>query len=243
MSQLASRVIPSTVGSNSTEGNNARALSLADLHPAGAPQPAREPRPRTPLSLVVSIPRRNRTPIVVSLFLLVVGALAAVLVMSVSVSQGQYELVALTNQQTALQKSNQALELGLSAQEAPQSLVARAAGMGMVPAGATGQIDVRTKKVTGNPQPATADTKGLVALPPADINKPPAGQAAADTQAKDAAVPAQDGRAVADAEKTQTKAQTKVRAKTQAGSAGAAPAAVTPDLNGGTIPAPAQKDS
>lgn len=241
MSQLASRVIPSTVG------NNARALSLEDLHLAGGAQPAREhraPRPRTPLSLVVSAPRRNRTPIVISLFLLVVGALAAVLVMSVSVSQGQYELVSLKNQQTELQKSNQALELGLSAQEAPQSLVARAAGMGMVPAATTGQIDVRSKKVTGNPQPASADTKGLVTLPPADINKPaPAGPAAAEAPAKDAAAPAQDGKAVAAAEKTQTKTQAKTQPTAQAGGAAAAPAAVAPDLNGGTVPAPAQKDS
>ncbi|WP_113717496.1 hypothetical protein [Arthrobacter dokdonensis] len=227
MSQVAARMIPSTVGSN------ARALSAEELRPSGQPaSEVRAPRTRTPLSLVVSSPRRSRTPLVVSLFLLMVGALAAVLVMSVSVSEGQYQLVDLKNQQSALEKSNQALQLNLSAQEAPQSLVARAVGMGMVPAATSGQIDVRTKKVTGAPLPAAADTKPLSVLPPADINQPV--PAAADTAAPPAAkttTAAQDGGAAAAA------------AKKKAGTAAAAPAAVTPDLNGGTIPAPAQKAS
>ncbi|RAN74436.1 hypothetical protein B5P43_28620 [Bacillus sp. SRB_336] len=224
-------MIPSTVGSN------ARALSAEELRPAAQPaSEVRAPRPRTPLSLVVSSPRRSRTPVVVSLFLLMVGALAAVLVMSVSVSEGQYQLVDLKNQQSTLEKSNQALQLNLSAQEAPQSLVARAAGMGMVPAATSGQIDVRTKKVTGAPLPAAADTKPLSVLPPADINQPvrPAADTAVPSAAAAATVPpvAQDGGAAAAAAK-----------KKVGGTASAAPAAVTPDLNGGTIPAPAQKAS
>ncbi len=240
MSQLATRMVRSTAGNN--------ALDLQDLHPAGQPAGERtSARARTPLSLVVSSPRRNRTPVVVSLFLLAVGALAAVLMMSVSVSQGQYELVALKGQQTTLSKSNQALELDLSAREAPQDLVARASGMGMVPAATSGQIDIRTKKVTGNPLPAAADTKGLVALPPADINRPAtasndaasAEAASKDAAAKGSAAPAQDGNAVAKAEKKQAAAQ----AGGMVAAPAPAPAVVTPDLNGGTIPAPAQKDS
>ncbi|NVN00219.1 hypothetical protein [Arthrobacter sp. SDTb3-6] len=210
MSQAASRRVPTTVG------NTARALSLEELHPpAGAAK-----SPRTPLSLVVSAPRRSRKPVVVSLFLLVLGALTAVLVMSVSVSQGQYQLVDLKNQQVALEKSNQALDLELSAKEAPQALVAQATAMGMVPAAAPGQIDVRTKRVTGNPQPASADTKGLVVLPPADVNRPPAG-----------------------VKSTTTADQPKAEKPVGGTPAAAAPSAVTPDLNGGTIPAPAQRAS
>jgi hypothetical protein len=227
MSQAAARMVTPTVG------NTARALSLDELHPATRPPTERKsPHARTPLSLVVSAPRRSRTPVVVSLFLLVVGALAAVLMMSVSVSQGQYQLVDLKNQQTALEKSNQALQLDLSAQEAPQSLVARATGMGMVPAGATGQIDLQTRKVTGNPLPATAATKGLVILPPADINKP-------EAQPAKAASAAQDGGTAAKAAARAAKA----KAGASSGTAAAAPAAVAPNLNGGTIPAPAQKAS
>jgi len=231
MSQLAFRTV------SATSGNNARVLQGGDPHREGgnplrgtAPKAA---KPRTPLSLVVSVPRRNRTPLVVSLFLLVVAALSAVLVMSVSVSQGQYELVALKTQQSNLEKSNQALELDLTARVAPQSLVAKAAAMGMVPAATTGQIDVRTKKVTGNPQPASADTKGLVVIPPANMNAPqPAAAAAAgpgtslqDAAAKDAAASRTDA------------------PKAVVGAAPAAPAAAAPDLNGGTIPAPGQKHS
>ncbi|ALE05467.1 hypothetical protein AL755_08225 [Arthrobacter sp. ERGS1:01] len=233
MSQLATRIAPITVG------NNARALSMP-LEELGAPLPATgapAPRPRTPLSLVVSSPRKNKTPLLVSLFLLLVAALSAVLIMSVSVSQGQYDLVGLKDQQSALQKSNQALELQLSAEEAPQSLVARAAGMGMVPAATTGQIDVRTKKVTGNPQPAVPETKGLVALAPAQVN-PPTPDAAVNPNAADAGSAAQDGNAVAAAEKAAAKA-----GGTKAAPAPLAAAPNAAELNGGTIPAPAQKDN
>jgi hypothetical protein len=233
MSPVASRSVPITVG------NTARAmpseLEEAD-YAAGAPLPGREPkpaRPRTPLSLVVSTPRRTKTPLVVSLFLLLVAALSAVLIMSVSVSQGQYQLVDLKNQQNELAKTNQAMELDLGAQEAPQSLVARAAAMGMVPATTTGQIDVRTKKVTGNPQPAAAGTKSLVALPPADINQPVPAPAEPATKEEPAA--AADTKAVAQAEKE--------LAKAEKAAVPAAPQAAASELNGGTIPAPAQKDS
>jgi hypothetical protein len=230
MSQLAFRTV------SATSGNNARALQGADPHrEAGSPLRGTAPKaakPRTPLSLVVSVPRRNRTPLVISLFLLVVAALSAVLVMSVSVSQGQYELVALKTQQSNLEKSNQAMELDLTAREAPQSLVAKAAAMGMVPAATTGQIDVRTKKVTGNPQPASADTKGLVVIPPANMNAPQPAASSGPAAVPDAAL--QDA-ASKDAAASGTDAPKAVL--------GAAPAAAAPDLNGGTIPAPGQKHS
>lgn len=233
MSPVASRSVPITMG------NTARAMPLeheAPDHGKGAPVPGATPKPsrtRTPLSLVVSTPRKTKTPLVVSLFLLLVAALSAVLVMSVSVSQGQYELVDLKSQQSELAKSNQAMELDLGAKEAPQSLVARAAAMGMVPGTNTGQIDVRTKKVTGNPQPAAAGTKPLVALPPADINQP--APAPAEAVTTDVPGAAENSKAVAQAEKDQARAQKPAAA--------AVPQASASDLNGGTIPAPAQKDS
>ncbi|WP_104092372.1 hypothetical protein [Arthrobacter sp. GMC3] len=217
MSQRASRIAPATVG------NNARALAYSSAEPdfdGGLPLPLKESKaPRTPLALVSFTPTKNKTPLVV-LFLLLVGALAAVLIMSVSVSQGQYELVGLKAQQTELANANQAHELELVTNEAPQSLVARAAAMGMVPAGTTGQIDVRTQKVTGNPTPAKADTKGLVSIPPAEVNKPikvPVESPAA-TVAKDQKSLAKD-----------------------TPPAPVVPVEVAPDLNGGTIPAPGQK--
>ncbi|MGO4385216.1 hypothetical protein [Specibacter sp. RAF43] len=232
MSPVASRIEAAVVG------NTARALSghLPGLDFRGAPANRAEQtpaRPRTPLSLVVNTPRRSGTPVMVTLFLLLVAALAAVLIMSVSVSQGQYDLVTLKNQQRELQLSNQSLEQDLGAREAPQNLVARAAAMGMVPGGTTGQIDVRTKKVSGNPQPAKADAKALVAIPPATIDAP-APAVAADVPADAGGPAALDG--VPQAKKNAAKAAQKPASRP-------APKVPSPDLNGGTIPAPAQKTS
>lgn len=221
MSQRASRTIPVT------EGNTALALRLQHDDPELLlPKPVAK-KARTPLSLVVSTPRRSRSSVVVIFFLVILAATAVVLGTSISVSKGQYELVGLKNQQSDLHKANQTLEQEIAARQAPQNLVSRAAALGMVPAGTTGQIDVRSKTVSGSPLPATADTKGLASIPPALIDTPIA------------VVPAEavpDPAAIAQSpEKTQQPAP-KATAPNPA-------AAVTPDLNGGSIPAPAQKDS
>lgn len=225
MSKAAQRTIPIN------EGTSARALALPlpdpDLAPA-VPVPE-SPRPRTPLSLVVSTPKRGHQQLVLIFFLVIVAALSVVLVMSISVAQGQYELVGLKNQQADLMKANQSLEQEIAAKSAPQELVASAAALGMVPAGTAGQIDVRTKSVSGSPQPASADTKGLVSIPPALIDKPHL--VIPDAKGKTgAAVPLSPAAATALDEKAAQQEKT-------------APATpVAPELNGGTIPAPAQKD-
>lgn len=219
MSPVASRIIPSVVG------NTARALEPLEADPevSALPLPGKPGggtrKNRTPLSLVVSTPRRSRAPFVVIFFTLLVAALATVLVINVSVSQGQYTLVALKDQQTALLKTNQDLEQKLGSQQAPQNLVARAKDLGMVPAGTTGQIDVRTKRVSGNPQPAVAGTKGLAVIPPPSIDNPTDGDPVA-------APPAAEQTLKEEAPKQDVPS---------------ASAAQTQDLNGGTIPAPAQK--
>lgn len=221
MSQRASRTI--TV----TEGNTALALRLQHDDPELLLPEPKPKKTRTPLSLVVSTPRRSRSSVVVIFFLVILAATAVVLGTSISVSKGQYELVGLKNQQSDLHKANQTLEQEIAARQAPQNLVARAAALGMVPAGSTGQIDVRSKTVSGTPLPATADTKGLAIIPPALIDTPKAA-VPAEAPSSPAAM-AQSG------EKSPQQAP-----KTPA----AAPAAeVAPELNGGTIPAPAQKDS
>lgn len=222
MSQQAARTIPVTIG------NTARALNvpLAEpgVQPAAAPKKA-----RTPLALVVSTPRRSRSQLVVILFMVVLAALSVVLVMSISVSKGQYELVGLKNQQTDLFKANQSLEQEIAAKQAPQELVARAVALGMVPAGTTGQIDVRTQKVSGAPQPAAADTKGLVIIPPALVDKPqPAPAAEAPQAVQQPLSPA---------------AQAEVDEKAKPAAAPAPAAEKAPELHGGSIPAPAEKDS
>lgn len=221
-------------GAQSIVGNTARKLVPVASDTLGNPTPAPDSaatKARTPLSLVVTVPRRNWKPLIVLVLLLASAALAAVLVMSVSLSQGQYKLVDLKTAQSNLEKSNQALELDLSAQRAPQNLVSRASGMGMVPAASTGQIDVRSQKVSGNPLPATLDTKGLVSIPAADVNKPKdqAGAAPLSPAAKDS------GGTTAPGQNTPGKEIAPI--------VPAAPEPAAPDLNGGTIPAPAQKGS
>ncbi|MFQ4150430.1 hypothetical protein AAGW05_17385 [Arthrobacter sp. LAPM80] len=224
MSQQATRTIQVTVG------NNARALNVPLANPGPltpAPQTGATRKARTPLSLVVSTPRRSSRALVTGLFLVVLAALTVVLVMSISVSKGQYELVGLKNQQSVLHKSNQSLEQEIAAKSSPQELVARAAAMGMVPAATTGQIDVRTKKVSGSPMPAAADTKGLVVIPPALIDKPQPVVAAQEP-------PAMPSSPAANAQKDAAAKQAKTPV---------APSAVAPALNGGTIPAPVEKDN
>lgn len=229
MSPAANRKAYQTVGNTARTLNDSEYAQDLPLGSQAAPARSPEPevqRPRTPLSLVVSAPTRSRPRLAVAVFMLIVAAMSAVLIMSVSVSQGQYTIVALKSQQSDLKKSNQGLEQDLGAKEAPQSLVANATGMGMVPATSTGQIDIRTKAVTGNPLPAAAGAQGLASIPPAMIDTPrPAVPAPAD------APPAQ-GSAAAQIQ-AESEAQKKVAAKPAPG----------PDLNGGTIPAPAQKDN
>ena len=225
MSPSASRTIPVTLGST------ARVLT----GPLPAPPPApKVKKSRASLSLVVSTPRRGRSPLAVTLALMIMAAMAVVLVMSISVSKGQYELVGLKNQQSELIKANQTMEQEIAAHQAPQELAARAAALGMVPAGTTGQIDVRTKAVSGSPLPATADTKGLVNIAPAVIDKPRSQPASEVPLSPAAEVSAANDQAGAASDKTADQAKE---------AATVPPVVVTPDLYGGTIPAPAQKDS
>lgn len=258
MSQQASRMVPVNVGTS------ARILNVPLLDPdlgnpgAGKPAPQRA-RPRTPLSLVTSTPRRGRSQLVGIFFTVIVVALSVVLVMSISVSKGQYELVGLKNHQADLLKANQTLEQEIAAKAAPQDLVAQAVALGMVPAGTAGQIDIRTKTVSGSPQPASPDTKGLVIIPPALVDKPhesapvdeappePLSPAAAQTDAAaaGAAASATTGNGAKDDGTTGNGTTGNGTTDSAAGDkaqVAAPPATVAPELNGGTIPAPAQKD-
>lgn len=227
MNQQAARAIPVNVGTS------ARALN-GPLHDGvrGKAAPART-KPRTPLSLVTSTPgRRGRNQLVGIFFLVIVAALSVVLVMSISVSKGQYELVGLKNQQAELKKANQTMEQEIAAKAAPQELVAQAVALGMVPAATTGAIDIRSKTVSGTPQPAPADTKGLVIIAPALIDKP-----------HESAPAAQEPQGPLSPAATTLKddATAKDPAKAKDPAPPAVPEAAA--LNGGTIPAPAQKDS
>jgi cell division protein FtsL len=187
---------------------------------------------RTPLSLVPSVPRKRRAPFVVLCFGMLAAALIAVLVLNISVSTAQYQLVTLRAEQTALTKQNQDLTQQVQNFEAPQNLAAKAAQLGMVASTGKGQIDLSTLTVSGDAKPAVkGDPAGAViaapavpgqlnVVPPATSGEPLASRApaAGDTAAEQPQIP-----------------------QAEAKPAGPAAAAKPAALNGGTIPAPEQR--
>ena len=184
---------------------------------------------RTPLSVVRSVPKKRRAPFVVLCFGLLAVALIAVLVLNISVSTAQYQLVSLRSEQTTLTKQNQDLTQQVQNFEAPQNLAAKASELGMVASTGKGQIDLSTLTVSGQAKPAVkGDSAGAVIAAPAvpgQLNVvPPASTADPLENRKPAAEEA-------------------VSAPVAAAPVAAAPAAQKPAavLNGGTIPAPAQK--
>lgn len=213
MSNAAAKTLPSVVG------NTARALPA----PAGKPDVGR--KPRTPLSLVRSAPGKRRTPFVVLCFVAMAAALLTVLVLNISVSTAQYQLVQLKAEAATLNKENQDLTQKKQNFEAPQNLAAKAAELGMVPSTVKGQIDLNTMAVTGKATPAVkGDNPGAQLAPPAvagllDV------------------VPSVTTKDPLENLKPVTPAAPAAPAATPS-----APAAAPPvELNGGSVPAPQQK--
>lgn len=189
-------------------GSAARALT--GVKPAGGT----ERKLRTPLSVVRSAPRKRRAPFVVLCFALLAVALMAVLVLNISVSTAQYQLVQLRSDQSTLTKQNQDLTQQVQNFDAPQNLAAKASELGMVASTGKGQIDLSTLTVSGKAKPAVkGDNPGaviaapavagqLAVVPPATTKEPlavrkpvaesvaPAGPAAASPASRAAAAPA-----------------------------------------------------
>ncbi|MEC5192323.1 MULTISPECIES: hypothetical protein [unclassified Arthrobacter] len=207
-------------------GATARAL------PGITPDTGPSRKARTPLSLVRSAPRKRRAPFVVLCFGLLAVALMAVLVLNISVSTAQYQLVQLRSEQSSLTKQNQDLAQQVQNFDAPQNLAAKATGLGMVASTTKGQIDLSTLTVTGKAKPAVkGDAAGAViaapavagqlsVVPPATVQEPLANRKPADG-AGDGAAAGTVGAAPA--------------------AAAVAPAAPAAELHGGSVPAPAQK--
>jgi hypothetical protein len=169
-------------------------------------------------------------------------ALVAVLVLNISVSTAQYDLVKLRAEQSSLTKQNQDLTQQVQNFDAPQNLAAKATELGMVTSTGKGQIDLSTLSVTGKAKPAVkGDAPGAIiaapavagqlsVVPPATVNEPLANRkpAAADSAAD--AAPAAAAPAAADPAPEAVPAP-----------AAPAPAAPAVELHGGSVPAPAQK--
>ena len=178
---------------------------------------------RTPLSVVRSAPRKRRAPFVVLCFGLLAVALIAVLVLNISVSTAQYQLVKLRSDQTALTKQNQDLTQQVQNFQAPQNLAAKASELGMVASTGKGQIDLSTLTVSGSAKPAAkGDSAGAVIAAPAVPGQLNVVPPASTNEPLESRKPVVEEAAAAPARK-------------------AAVAKPAPVLNGGTIPAPAQK--
>lgn len=210
------------------DGTAARELSAAPL-------PDTKAKPRTPLSLVPASTRSRRAGFAVFCFALLLAALVGVLVINVNVASSQYDIVGLHSDEQALKQENEALTQELQNLQAPQNVAAKAAELGMVTPGAVASINLDTQKITGK---ATAAEKGklptsLVAAPEVPGDHAPSkgaderavtdGQSAAT---EPAGVPAGSGTTVDQMKPTENTQETS-----------------TQDLNGGTIPAPAQQNA
>ena len=142
----------------------ATARALPGITPGTGPSR----KARTPLSLVRSAPRKRRAPFVVLCFGILAVALMAVLVLNISVSTAQYQLVQLRSEQSTLTKQNQDLTQQVQNFDAPQNLAAKATELGMVASTGKGQIDLSTLTVTGKAKPAVkGDAPGAVIAAPA----------------------------------------------------------------------------
>jgi hypothetical protein len=159
--------------------------------------PSAAPR-RTPLSIVRSAPGRRRAPFAIFCLGVLAAALLAVLVLNVSISSGQYQLVQLRNDQLTLEKQNQELTQQVQNFQAPQNLAARAAQYGMVASTSNGQIDLKTLAVTGDAKAAQkgAPQGAVIAAPavPGQVSAAPA----ATTKDAPAAAPADKAAAKVD---------------------------------------------
>ena len=224
------RVVPHGIPATAVDGATARALVPEPGH--GAP----EPRRRTVLSVVPAVVGGRRLPFAVFCFGVMLAALATVLVLNISVSGGQYEVVKLRNQEQALTQENEALAQQAQKLEAPQSVAAKAAELGMVVPGSVASIDLDTLKVAGTSSAAKAEES------PTSLVADRETAAGASSAAEPATEP------VAEDPSTEPVAEDPSTEPVE----GEAPAAEAPartvdaeftgeELNGGTIPAPAQQ--
>ncbi|GER24367.1 hypothetical protein NCCP1664_28620 [Zafaria cholistanensis] len=246
-------VEPHGIPASAVDGATARALVPEPRHDAP------EPRRRTALSVVPAVVGGRRLQFALFCFAaMLAAALATVLVLNISVSGGQYEVVKLRNQEQALVQENEALAQQAQKLEAPQSVAAKAAELGMVVPGSVASIDLETLKVAGTSSEAKAEESPTSLV--ADRETAARDTAARDTAARDTAV----GAGASAAEPAAPPAETAGTAPAEEGTpatgpvtgtepagerlpAGGVPARIVDtefteqELNGGTIPAPAQQ--
>ncbi|PXA76385.1 hypothetical protein QDX21_04065 [Auritidibacter ignavus] len=128
-----------------------------------APLPTTQPKHETatrrrPHLAVVTAPLRA-TPMGTVIFSVAVllAALIVVLVINISVSNKQYELLDLNSQTSELREKNEDLEQQVAHLAAPQNLAQKAVDMGMVLPGASASINLDSGKISGTTEAASDD--------------------------------------------------------------------------------------
>jgi cell division protein FtsL len=241
MSTAAVKNFPVVEGSSAVRGTL----------PASAPGAVL--KSRTPLSVVRTAPRKRRAPFVVLCFAMLAVALIAVLVLNISVSTAQYQLVELRARQSTLTKQNQDLTQQVQNFEAPQNLAAKAKDLGMVASTVKGQIDLSTLSVTGKATPAVkggsegavipapAVAGQLIVVPPATKGEPLANRKPAP-EAPAPGTPASGTPAFGTpAGGASGQAPATPAASGEAPAAAAAAQVPAAELHGGTVPVPQQR--
>jgi hypothetical protein len=206
--------------------------------PAGT-QSAQD-RPRTPLAVVPSPVRRSGRGFVALCVGILAIALLAVLVVNISVSNRQYQMVGLKNEQLDLTQSNELLRQQVEHLEAPQNLAAEADRLGMVKPGDIAAIDLATGQVSGAATSAEGEDRptGLIAAPvgPAERAAARAGEGETVENAGESAPAAPEVTGTTASERSADEGdQPAGSTQDQADDAGSG---TDRDLNGGTIPAP-----
>lgn len=144
-------------------------MSAATASTARAAGPQLTPRRSGALRLVPqSRARAARTPFVVVVVALLTTGLLGLLVLNTVLAQDAFRAHSLTSQGRVLAEREQVLQREVEALRTPRSLAARAAELGMVPAGPPAFLLLPEGRVLGAELPAVAPE-----LPPVDADSSP----------------------------------------------------------------------
>ncbi|MDI3331791.1 MAG: hypothetical protein QJR09_13815 [Micrococcus sp.] len=207
-------------------------------------------RSRTPLAIVPAPVRRSGRGFVALCVGILAVALLAVLVVNISVSNRQYQMVGLKSEQLDLTQANERLRQQVEHLEAPQNLAAEADRLGMVRPGDIAAIDLATGEVSGAATSAEGEDRpaGLIEAPvgPAEQAAARAAEGQATENAAEQAPAVQEsngttapGRPAGEQPADHTAAgQEDQSAGSAEGRTGDDGSGADRELNGGTIPAP-----
>lgn len=240
--RIPSRVHTRVIERTAIQGANA--LSAAPK-PISALRPEESTaKPRTTLSVVPGLETRRRVPFLVTIFIVIIASVVAVLLINVSIANGQYTAVELRGQERALSQENEALRQEALYLGAPQVIAKKAADLGMVKPGAPAAIDLDSGKIAGTPTAAEKPSKekesksGTLKSPasperPVAAKKPSKGAEKGPEKAS--------GQEAADPKPEQVAVPKSTVDQKPATPEGARPSFAKTELNGGTIPAPSLK--